>query len=78
MLAWVDRQIPDADRTWLRLDCPASNQRLRTYCEHLGFQLVREAEVTSPPEFGASVSWHLALHQRRVTLQTFLDGRHYH
>lgn len=66
MLAWADRQIADAGRTWLRLDCPASNRRLRTYYEHLGFQLVREAKVTSPPEFGASVSWHLALNQRLV------------
>jgi protein-tyrosine phosphatase len=66
MLGWADRQIADAGRNWLRLDCPASNRRLRNYYEHLGFQLVREVEVTSPPEFGASVSWHLALHQRRV------------
>jgi ribosomal protein S18 acetylase RimI-like enzyme len=67
MLAWADRQIADAGRTWLRLDCPASNRRLRTYYEHLGFQLVREVEVTSPPQFGASVSWRLALNQRRVS-----------
>jgi GNAT superfamily N-acetyltransferase len=66
MLAWADRQIADAGRSWLRLDCPASNRRLRTYYELLGFQLVREVEVTSPPQFGASVSWHLALNQRRV------------
>lgn len=26
MLAWADRQIADAGRTWLRLDCPASNR----------------------------------------------------
>ena len=66
IIAWADRQIADAGRIWLRLDCPASNRRLRTYYEHLGFQLVREVEVTSPPEFGASVSWHLALQQRRA------------
>jgi GNAT superfamily N-acetyltransferase len=49
MLAWADRQIADAGRTWLRLDCPASNRRLRTYSEHLGFRPVREVEVTSGP-----------------------------
>jgi hypothetical protein len=65
-LAWPDQQVANAGRTWLRLDCPASNHRLRTYYEHLGFELVREVDVTNPPEFGASVSWHLALQQRRV------------
>ena len=67
MLAWATRQVADAGRTWIRLDCPASNQGLRSYYEHQGFQLIREVEVTSPPEFGASVSWHLALFQRRVS-----------
>lgn len=66
MLTWADQQVAEAGRSWLRLDCPASNQGLRRYYEHLGFQLVREVDITSPPEFGASVSWHLALYQRRV------------
>lgn len=67
MLTWADQKVAEADRTWLRLDCPASNHGLRSYYEHLGFQLVREVDITSAPEFGASVSWHLALYQRRVS-----------
>jgi len=66
LLAWADRQVSDAGRRWLRLDCPASNRGLRTYYERLGFELVRETHVTSPPEFGACVTWHLALQQRPV------------
>jgi ribosomal protein S18 acetylase RimI-like enzyme len=68
MLAWAERQVADAGRTWLRLDCPASNQGLRAYYGQQGFELVREIDVTSPPEFGACVTWHLALQQRRVRL----------
>ena len=66
ILAWASQQVADAGRTWLRLDCPTSNRGLREYYKHLGFHLVREVKVSSPPEFGASVSWDLALQQRRV------------
>jgi len=49
MLTWADQQVAEAGRTWLRLDCPASNRGLRSYYEHLGFQFVREVDITSPP-----------------------------
>jgi GNAT superfamily N-acetyltransferase len=37
LLAWAERQVADAGRAFLRLDCMARNAALRTYYERAGF-----------------------------------------
>lgn len=57
MLDWACRQVIDAGRLQLRLDCNAGNSRLREYYEKQSFWCVGEKAV------GAYTA---ALHQRRV------------
>ncbi|MEU9119281.1 GNAT family N-acetyltransferase [Streptomyces sp. NPDC048506] len=42
MLAHAERRIAAAGREWSRLDCVASNPRLRTYYEGAGYAVVGE------------------------------------
>lgn len=43
ILAWAKAHVQRQGRHYLRLDCVATNQRLRRYYEHLGFQYCGEA-----------------------------------
>ena len=40
MLEWAAREVKNKGRTYLRLDCPASNEGLPKYYESLGFTQV--------------------------------------
>ena len=42
LLAWAERQVADAGKTHLRLDCMAENTALRAYYEQAGFTHVRD------------------------------------
>jgi GNAT superfamily N-acetyltransferase len=50
MLAWAERQVPLTGKTYLRLDCFASNQVLRKYYENAGY--TDRGEVDAPYPFG--------------------------
>jgi ribosomal protein S18 acetylase RimI-like enzyme len=40
MIDWAIQEVRARDRQFIRLDCPANNQGLRSYYEKLGFELV--------------------------------------
>jgi len=64
MLTWADRTTGNQGRDWLRLDTPASNVRLRTYYETLGFRSQGEIDVTLSGPSGESEIWRAALYER--------------
>jgi GNAT superfamily N-acetyltransferase len=45
LLAWAERHAADNGKTFLRLDCVASNARLRTYYERAGYEHVGDVAV---------------------------------
>jgi ribosomal protein S18 acetylase RimI-like enzyme len=47
LLRWAEQHAADADKTYLRLDCVASNALLRAYYERAGYE--RVADVTVGP-----------------------------
>lgn len=48
LLAWAEQQTVTAGKTWLRLDCFASNSFLRAYYESAGFSDRGEIEAHYP------------------------------
>jgi ribosomal protein S18 acetylase RimI-like enzyme len=66
MLTWADRTAANRGRAWLRLDTPASNVRLRTYYETLGFRSQGEIDVALSGPTGESEIWRAALYKRRT------------
>ena len=66
MLTWADRTAANRGRAWLRLDTPASNVRLRTYYETLGFRSQGEIDVALSGPTGESEIWRAALYERRT------------
>ena len=57
MLAWAGRAVAAAGRPYLRLDCMATNARLRAYYERAGFTQVRDV---------ADANWSASLYQKRA------------
>jgi GNAT superfamily N-acetyltransferase len=49
ILDWAAARSAAEDHRFLRLDCVASNRRLRAYYEAVGFQHCGDAEVSGPP-----------------------------
>jgi GNAT superfamily N-acetyltransferase len=47
LLQWAEQHAADAGKTYLRLDCVASNESLRAYYERAGYE--RVADVTVGP-----------------------------
>jgi ribosomal protein S18 acetylase RimI-like enzyme len=45
LLQWAEKQVADAGREYLRLDCLAANAELRGYYERHGFTLCGETDV---------------------------------
>lgn len=66
LLTWADRTAADRGRDWLRLDTPASNDRLRIYYQSLGFLFQDEIDVTLSGADGVAEIWRAALYQRRT------------
>lgn len=66
MLTWADMTAANRGRDWLRLDTPASNGRLRSYYETLGFRSKGEIDVALSGPTGESEIWHAALYERRT------------
>ncbi|MGW8397642.1 GNAT family N-acetyltransferase [Streptomyces lydicus] len=54
ILAHAERRIAEADREWARLDCLASNPRLRTYYEGAGYTVVGEQSGKQDEDNGGS------------------------
>ena len=57
LVAWAVQQACSRGRDYLRLDCLATESRIREYYESLGFAFVRARDM---PE------WKVALYERRV------------
>lgn len=66
MLTWADMRAANRGRDRLRLDIPASNTRLRTYYEILGFLFRREIDVALSGPTGEPEIWRAALYERRT------------
>jgi ribosomal protein S18 acetylase RimI-like enzyme len=66
LLSWADTTIANHGREWLRLDTPASNQRLRSYYESLAFTCRGETDVTLRGATGKPEIWRAALFERAV------------
>jgi GNAT superfamily N-acetyltransferase len=45
LLRWAERQAADAGKTYLRLDCVASNETLRAYYERAAYEYVGDVTV---------------------------------
>jgi protein-tyrosine phosphatase len=66
LLSWADTAIAERGRTWLRLDTPASNARLRAYYDALAFRCRGEIDVSLRGASGEPEIWRAALFERLV------------
>lgn len=66
MLAHAERRIAEAGREWARLDCLASNPRLRTYYEGAGYTVVGEQPYKEDGDNGGS-PYAVTLLEKRLT-----------
>jgi ribosomal protein S18 acetylase RimI-like enzyme len=44
---WATEQVRSHERKYLRLDCPANNQKLSAYYENIGFSKIDTSKTTS-------------------------------
>ncbi|MEV0371597.1 GNAT family N-acetyltransferase [Streptomyces sp. NPDC050636] len=64
MLAHAERRIAEMGREWARLDCLASNPRLRTYYEGAGYTFVGEQSSKSD---GGGAPYAVTLLEKRLS-----------
>jgi ribosomal protein S18 acetylase RimI-like enzyme len=64
LLSWAAFMSLRRGREWIRLDTPASNARLRSYYESLGFSFRGETEVTIRGASKKLEAWRCALYER--------------
>jgi protein-tyrosine phosphatase len=64
LLSWAASTSSQRDREWIRLDTPATNARLRSYYESLGFSFRGETEVTVKGASDKLEPWRCALYER--------------
>jgi ribosomal protein S18 acetylase RimI-like enzyme len=65
LLTWADTKATSRGRSYLRLDTPAANDRLRAYYESLRFIFQGERSVTLTGATGETEIWCAALYERR-------------
>ena len=63
LLDWAERQVADAGRKYLRLDCVPTNMFLRTYYEDAGFSARGEVDAIYPEPVGL---WRLRRYEKKV------------
>ena len=64
LVSWAASVASHRDREWIRLDTPASNARLRSYYESLGFSFRGETEAAVKGASGTFETWRCALYER--------------
>lgn len=58
ILCWVEERSAREDKQYVRLDCSASNARMRRYYEEAGFTRIREKQM---------IGWTALLMEKRIT-----------